>query len=55
MHYARPTFPGLKSIKNFGPPTSRFGPSTLNALALALGQHSAVLCKEVSSIFYFEI
>jgi len=33
---ARLAFPGLKSIKNFGPPTLRFSPLTLNALAPAL-------------------
>jgi len=31
-------FSGLKSIKYFGPPTFRFGPHTLNALAPALTQ-----------------
>jgi len=36
LHYAWHAFSGLKSIKNFGPPTFRFGPLTLNALALAL-------------------
>jgi len=38
LHYAQHAFPGLKSIKNFGPPTLRFafGPSTSNALAPAL-------------------
>jgi len=36
IHYARHAFPGLKSIKNFGPPTLRLGPPTLNALASAL-------------------
>jgi len=32
-------FPGLKSIKNFGPPSLRFGHSTANALAPALTSH----------------
>jgi len=36
LHYARNAFSGLKSIKNVGPPTFRFGPPTLNALAPAL-------------------
>jgi len=38
-----PCFCRAKINKNFGPPTLRFGPSTLNALAPALkgGQHSS--------------
>jgi len=36
LHYAWPAFPELKSIKIYGPPTLRFGPSTSNALAEAL-------------------
>jgi len=28
LHYARHVFPGLKSTKNFGLLTLRFGPST---------------------------
>jgi len=36
IHYVGHAFSGLKSIKSFGLPTFRFGPTTLNALAPAL-------------------
>jgi len=38
LHYARHGFPELKSMKNFGTPTLRFGPPSLNALVPALGK-----------------
>jgi len=45
LHYARHVFAGLKSIKNLGPLTLRFGPSTLNALAPALVKNKRLICK----------
>jgi len=49
LHYARHAFSGLKSIKNFGPPTFSIGPSTLNALAPVLN-HDKVSATKLGAL-----